>query len=280
MKKAFALLMVIILCLLANISINKVISENTDIDSFDLSCFTIEELILLKNKIEAEITSRESEASILENANINFDKDEIVFNDFSWGMDAVSALQLLIQKGYVRSYTTIKGPIDLLPWDFQWSDRYESYNGAGFEVWGWSEEKIAGYTLSQIQTFYYYDYDENGLNKEPNDSHLYFLQCFLDAVDYSYAESDLLEKLTNLYGKPDSNYYQKNGNYENRYIWYGANNTAVCLYHSHSASGSDLLKLFYGKTDSETQLKYVSEMVKNQNAILEQQNSDNYDGLQ
>lgn len=204
---------------------------------------------------------------------------EITFNDFAWGMDAESALELLVSKKFIQYFPIVDNPVILSNWDWFWADHWDKYIDSGIQVWGGSEGTIAGYSLSEIHTYYYFDYDENGYYPTAKDSHLYTLYMVLEAIDYDYAEEDLVSKLTTLYGKPEkiSNSLMYDGV---SYIWYGANNTAVCLTHiDYDYDEDDEMYLTYGKTDSDAALKAVSQLVRNKKASEERKNSNNFDGL-
>ena len=279
MKKALSLFM---LCILLSISSISAFTEGPTADSVDLSAFTTEELLILKNRIDIEIATRNKET--LNNSQQAADSGQyITFSALDWGMDAESALKILKSKKYANSNTKIRNPENLYEYDHNWTYSLTIYEDSGMRISGWCEESIAGYAIVSVNAYFYYDYNEYGVNKSTHNSHLYMVEIILKPIDYDYAESDLKTKLMSLYGNPIEELEQKDDRYVVTYEWYGIENSAVCLHHYKSGTGEDRydsFELIYWQTGSENDLRIVSKMIVDEKASKERQNSDNYDGLQ
>ena len=256
-------------------------TENQSIDSIDLSGLTLEELIILRNRIDSEISAREKEIPVSDN-NLSTDK-EITFNDFVWGMDAKSALKLLVDKKLVESFASISSPASIQKWyPEDWAgEHYFEDCGMYISEWCWGKTSMAGYSVQETTAYFYFDYDDNILNRYEGDSHLYRINVCLTATDYDYAELDLANKLTNLFGDPIVTIDDTKYRIKTCHIWYGINDTAVSLYHytSKDEDRYDQIYLIYGKTNAEQHLEAIEAMVQKEKKEKEKQNSSNYDGL-
>lgn len=113
------------------------------------------------------------------------------------------------------------------------------YNGIQFEESGiniighaWEcEAAVAGYTTSDIQMFFAFDVIDGKLTYKEDDSSLYAARYEFETMNPASMESDLIGKLSSLYGAPDESQsgIDWNGAPITYTYWYGANNTMVVL---------------------------------------------------
>lgn len=137
--------------------------------------------------------------------------------------------------------------------------------------------KIAGYELSGIIMRFAFVPDEDGLLIQ-DDQHtkLYFAQYKLSPKDLDAAYADLTEKLSSLYGEPDSvtsENYLVDKNYT---AWEGADNTILVLYSEVYPSGSKYIEIRYGTLDGDEWMQQAYD------ALIKQESIDavsNIDGL-
>ena len=192
MRRIIAVIIIAVTCV---VTLCGASAESSSIDTLDLSVFSTEELIILKNRIEDEINSRQTSAPS-SNVTLTTDK-EITFNDFIWGMDAQSALRMLIEKKLVKSYASISAPVSVRPWDDEFGTDIRFYEDSGLRIseWCWGETNIAGYDVQETDAFFYYDYHDGIVNLDEAASHLYSIQVHLTATDFDYAEMDMKAKL-------------------------------------------------------------------------------------
>ena len=100
-----------------------------------------------------------------------------------------------------------------------------------------SNEKVAGYNISQIQLFYAYSVDQDGFrDTEKESAKLCIAGYVIDEKDTQTEtiREDLKNKLSLRYGDVDDS-----NETEHYYVWYGAEGTKVSLWAQHSWGGSN-----------------------------------------
>ncbi len=137
--------------------------------------------------------------------------------------------------------------------------------------------KIAGYELSGIIMRFAFVPNEDGLLIQ-DDQHtkLYFAQYKLCPKDLDAAYTDLTEKLSALYGEPDSvtsENYLVDKNYT---AWEGADNTMLVLYSEVYPSGSKGIEIRYGTLDGDEWMQQANDALIKQESI---EAVSNIDGL-
>ena len=191
-------------------------------------------------------------------------QEEIRFNNIPWGISITEANEIMVSLGY-KSYEPEETSIYIWP-KYWWTNMGNSsvrvkdtgYNLGGAYNLNETTPKVGGYPIEWTYLHAYYDYNENGIDKDPAKSH-YCDAVMLFYVEYELADAtyaDLKRKLTKLYGEPtDKSSYNTLA-----CEWYGANNTAVHLEEVIN-SKSKVVALVYGFTNIEDTLLQVREMV-------------------
>lgn len=124
---------------------------------------------------------------------------------------------------------------------------------------------MGGYLVKSIHAYCHFAYSADSVNLDATNSRFYMADAWIDTADEAAAYDDLKDKLSTLYGEPVEDIANQTAyNYKNEIhysVWYGANNTAVCLRYGFSANkeeewvtDTEYLILTYGKTDSEARL--------------------------
>ncbi len=272
MKKSLAaicIVMALILC-------TSAVSFAEDID---LSVYSVAELNALSRRISDELANRQRSNPSTEVIQQSTDK-EILFQSIPWNSNINTVMNALVDKGLLPVRTTKKGPRSLEAWSLDfYGGKYYSDAGMSVSEWSPDEARIAGYQVLEVDAFCYYQYStEGGVDYDETKTHFYRANVYLKPIDYDYAEIDLTNKLSTLYGTP----VDISNSGKSWHVWYGANNTAVYLFHSVSGSGenrSDTMWLVYGLTDSIIPLTEIDEINMDAKRQLERNNSDNMDGL-
>jgi len=161
-----------------------------------------------------------------------YDK-EILFRDIPWGTNYTEVDEMLgelnlwaLSGESFRTFSTdeiILG--DYQGIDFDYNDINiiaNAYNG---------EVDVAGYTTRDVVLYFSYIPVDGILTKTEEDSALYGARYEFDTQNLNAMSSDLVSKLTSLYGEP-SKTTSKSDIYKNEYTytyWYGANDTVIVL---------------------------------------------------
>lgn len=158
------------------------------------------------------------------------DRGVIMFQDIPWDSTPAEARKILYQKGYVASQTP--EPADYYGYAscmlsdannpyYELSQYYEKVLYGDTSYYNDNKKKIAGYTVDTLSLCYTYGIKNGKLDKQTRK--LISVNIALNASDTEAAMSDLLAKLTKVYGPYDANSYRS-------YIWYGADGSMLLLY--------------------------------------------------
>lgn len=115
--------------------------------------------------------------------------------------------------------------------------------------------KVAGYDVENIYLYFLYDIGQNGmLIKDDDHTSLIYAYYKLEPKDPEAVYSDLVTKLTSLYG--DVDLHQKDSPYISyeQNLWYGANGTMVSVVKESYPSGSDYIYIKYGISSADEQI--------------------------
>lgn len=158
--------------------------------------------------------------------------------------------------------------------DFEYSDINiigNAYNG---------EIDVAGYTTSEVKLYFAFIPVNGILTKEDDASALYGAQYVFQPKNLNQMESDLIEKLTSLYGEPsktasDSDIWGIKYYYT---YWYGGNSTQVVLKKTDASNDStnlynDEIVISYVWTEGDELLQNASDILKKE---AEKKEADSY----
>ena len=133
---------------------------------------------------------------------------------------------------------------------------------------------VAGYSTPYLNFYYSYSINENKIDFDDSNTLLYGAQYEFEPQDIDSMYSDLLEKLSSVYGNPDKTESDTTQwGIKNIYTWwYGANNTSLVLRASDLSDYDD---------DLENNKIYISyawqkgdELLKTADDTISQSNSD------
>lgn len=93
------------------------------------------------------------------------------------------------------------------------------------------EIEVAGYTTSEMELYFAYVAQDGVLSKTEENSSLYGAKYKFEAMDLASMSTDLISKLSSLYGEPekDTEDLDYSGNKYTYTYWYGANDTELVL---------------------------------------------------
>lgn len=165
--------------------------------------------------------------------------EEILFRSIPWGSNMPDVLNAM--------------PPYSNECDFDWETRIDAWNsfnasygksnnGGIPSIYYYGDLSVAGYKVNSVTFQFLYSVDDEGkVQRSKNDMMLKGAMYRLEVADIDFASSDLMAKLTELYGNGT-----KGTNEVNNPIvtWYGDNNTGVCLEYS-----TDFIVIWYGNTD-------------------------------
>lgn len=245
-------------------------------ENFDPSRYDTQTLINMQAAINAEIANRQVSAASSLIPAPGFD-GEIKFRNLEWGIDADSIIKQLTSEGVFSPKPSIHNDYYIGPWSLD--PDVHKVSGAGISAYEYSfadSFKVAGYSLSSASVYCMFDHTADTVDRRSETSHFYKAEMKFEISDGDYAFADLTNKLSSLYGEPITNektsgFWSTGGNYhqfESWSSWYGANNTAVYLYHSYDIMDDDQrrtheeLIVSYGKTDSQNELKAVETAIQ------------------
>ena len=116
--------------------------------------------------------------------------------------------------------------------------------------------KVAGYPVDDIGVFFALTPDESGfLPKDINHTKFYKAYYHIEPKDLQAVSTDLVEKLSSIYGEVAEHTTSGSSIVENYYIWYGANNTAVALESKKYSGGSTDIYIWYATLDGDQYLQ-------------------------
>jgi hypothetical protein len=178
------------------------------------------------------VTTLAASLSVVTPVSAQTDK-EITFRDIPWGTNYTDVDNTLgefnLMKIAGEDYQT-KSIDDIIYGDYQGIDfKYNDINIIGSSLN--NDVDVAGYTPEQIQVYLAYVPVNGVITHADGDSSLYGAQYEFYPVNIDQMESDLKEKLSNLYGKPDDEKDDKDWlNSSMHYtFWNGANDTELVL---------------------------------------------------
>lgn len=158
---------------------------------------------------------------------------EILFRDIPWGTNYTDVDNLLGEFNLLEiageDYQT-KSIDDIIYGDYSGIDfKYNDINIIGSSLT--SDIDVAGYTPEQIHVYLAYIPVNGKITHEDKDSSLYGAQYEFTPVNIDQMETDLIEKLSSVYGDPDeqktdSDFFENKSSYT---FWHGANDTELVL---------------------------------------------------
>lgn len=181
-----------------------------------------------------EIVSSQDETALeTENETPVYDK-EILFRDIPWGTSCkevdetyCSEFSLLNMAG--EGYKTYSSD-DIIIGEYEGIDfEYDNINIISTARYG--EVDVAGYMTKDIRLYFAYLPVDGVLTNEEKDSAFYGAQYEFEAQNLEAMSTDLIEKLTTLYGEPAKTTERtdfRDFKYTYTY-WYGANDTVLVL---------------------------------------------------
>lgn len=105
---------------------------------------------------------------------------------------------------------------------------------------------VAGYAVDDVTLRYAFIPNADGtLSKSSDTAKLYYAYYKLDPKDPDAAYADLTTKLTTLYGDPDRSFTKSPYISYEYTIWYGADDTVLCLEREDYPSGSHYIYIKY-----------------------------------
>ena len=129
--------------------------------------------------------------------------------------------------------------------------------------------KVAGYEVDSITLWCAFTPDESGfLPKDTNHTKFYKANYRISPKDLDAVTTDLINKLTSIYGEVAEHTTSGPIIEENHYIWYGANNTAVSLQTEKYSSGSTDIHIWYATLDGD---QYLQDAL---NALIAEENAN------
>lgn len=158
---------------------------------------------------------------------------EIVFSGVPWGTSYTETNKMLDYLGLWNlsgeGYKTYSID-DIVLGDYQGIDfEYSDINIIGNTFYG--EVDVAGYTTTEVNLYFAYLPVNGVLTKTEDDSALYGAQYIFEPLNLEEMTTDLIEKISSLYGEADDetstiDWFDIEYNYT---YWYGSNDTAVVL---------------------------------------------------
>ena len=189
---------------------------------------------------------------------------EILFHGIPWGISVNTLVNHLKERKIPISSSNVYADSDMRFWGSQFMSITEDhFDSTGYEISIYDYDdriQIAGYSVLNVDLYAHYGIIDGEISFDADDSEYYFCSILFsvgdDMVEGVY--SDLLRKLTNLYGNCATNTAIPNSAESTYAVWYGDNNTAVMLYRNDEYQ---YVSLYYGKTDSEQKLREVRRLV-------------------
>lgn len=111
------------------------------------------------------------------------------------------------------------------------------------------EVKVAGYAISDLYAYFIYRTDDNGLLVR-DDAHTALIYAYyeIEPKDPDAVYSDLLEKLSSVYGNITETNKEDKSTYSEQNIWRGADGTMVSAVRIDYSSGNHVIFIKYGFT--------------------------------
>ena len=205
----------------------------------------------------------------------------ILFRNANWGAAYSEVLEKLPEG--VKMYAPKVSEYWRLTADRMFDDSSWDYYKAELGCYSYSKSssmknvKVAGYDVDTIYLYFLYTIDSNGLLvKDDDHTSLIYAYYKLEPKDPDAVYTDLVSKLTSLYG--DVDLHQKKSPYTTyeQNLWYGADGTQVSLVKEDYPSGSHYIYIKYGFSGADEQIAAAYNAV----VLEETQNAaSNTDGL-
>ena len=166
--------------------------------------------------------------------------DEILFRDIPWGSNVSDTISKLPE------YSNSSG--------FDWDTRIDSWNsfladynkatnGRVISLSYHDEMTVAGYKMQSIDLRFLFSVDENSMIcRDETEMELYGALYRFIVADMEMASSDLIGKLTEVYGAGESGVNEYGAK---TITWHGDMSTGVCLEYSENG-----VFIWYGRTDA------------------------------
>lgn len=152
----------------------------------------------------------------------------ILFQEIPWNSTPEAARKILYDKGYVSSksvayfdYSVACMLSDTKDRFYELTSPYEKVLYGDVAFYDENKKKIAGYDVDTMALCYAYGVKNGKLDKKTRK--LISVNIELSAPDVEAAQTDLLAKLTKVYGRPDIEKYGS-------YVWQGADGSMLLLY--------------------------------------------------
>ena len=194
--------------------------------------------------------------------------DPIVFHGIPWGISIDEVAAILKDKGIPIDADEFYLDADMQLWTYDFGDNWQyTTEKTGHRIvstFWYDDVKIAGYNIRSIEIYAHYDITDDVLKKETGNSKYYMASIWFDISDELAmpAYSDLSEKLSALYGTGAEDTVSSRTMEYTYTVWYGANDTAACLYRSEGEE-YQFVNLMYGHKNIEETLQKVRQMVIN-----------------
>ncbi len=174
-------------------------------------------------------------------------------------------------------------------WYRQWSNMYANENVTnGGTILNYDNVAVAGYN-SSLQVSFIYPIENNKIKYETEASKFYKAKYKIDDLeDIEGAYSDLVTKLSTLYGTPeDKSYYNTMDKKDSPKgsVWYAKDGSTVWIgiYYNSFKDKYDELSLVYAAPGTNELLIALDEQMKqeaaDEEAAQRENNSSNFDGL-
>lgn len=215
---------------------------------------------------------------------------EITFRDIPWGTsytevnDTHGDWQLMPLTGDVFFAPSVEAVLtddNYAGIDFEYGDINITASALQNEI------DVAGYTITDLELYFAYVPVDGVLTKNESDSSLYGARYTFEPINLQDMKTDLIEKLSSLYGTPaketeDSDWL---GNKSTFTYWYGANDTELVLKATEADDDSTLytdeIAISYAWRKGDELLQTASDILKSEATGMESDvyGNENTNGL-
>ena len=124
---------------------------------------------------------------------------------------------------------------------------------------------VAGYPVNETYLFFTYLPSNGNILNDDENTYLYAAQYSFKTTDRKALYSDLLTKLSSVYGEPNETKTSKDAVKHNHTYayWYGANDTILVLRDSQNLSNPEYIDIIYASKQGNKVLKELKEILKN-----------------
>lgn len=217
--------------------------------------------------------------------------ETILFRSIPW-FESYSTVKQNIESidGITKSwYKGIDEGARIEGWFRQWSNMYATENVTnGGTILNYDNVSVAGYTAS-LQVSFIYPIENNKIKYETNASQFFKAKYKIEGLeDLEGAYSDLVSKLSTLYGTPEEKSYYNTIDKKDSpkgSVWYAKDGSTVWvgIYYNSYKDKYDELSLVYAAPNTNELLLALDEQMKqeaaDEEAAQREQNSSNFDGL-